>query len=70
MEKIFLAALFVLLAAGAAMAAAFGFLQLEQLVYLVKMIVGWTGWTCIVALIYAGCERLFPNVLCPPAAKE
>jgi hypothetical protein len=70
MEKIFLAALFVLLAAGVTMAAAFGFLQLEQLVYLLKMIVGWTAWTCAVAVIYAGCERLFPNVLCPPAAKE
>jgi hypothetical protein len=70
MEKIFLAALFALLTAGAAMAAAFGFLQLEQLVYLVKMIVGWTAWTCLVALIYAGCERLLPNVLCPPAARE
>ena len=70
MERIFLIALFVLLAAGGAVAWSFGFLQLEQFVYLVKMIVGWTAWTVFVAVVYAGCERLFPNLLCPPAPRD
>jgi len=70
MERIFLAALLVLLAAGAAVAWTFGFLQFEQLIYLVKMIVGWTAWTVFVAVVYAGCERLFPNLLCPPVAGD
>ena len=70
MERIFLVALSLLLAAGIAVAAKFGFLQLDQLVYLVKMVVGWTAWTCVVAMIYARCENLFPNVLRPPADED
>jgi len=70
MEKIFLIALIVLLAAAGVVAAMFGFLQLEHLVYVMKLMAGWTAWTIFVALVYAGCERLFPNVLCPPATED
>jgi hypothetical protein len=70
MDKIFLIALGVLLAAAGIVVATFGFLQLEQIVYVVKLIAGWTAWTVLVAVVYAGCEKLFPNLLCPPATKD
>ena len=36
----------------------------EHIVYLGKFIIGWTGWACLVALIYYGLEKLFPGFLC------
>jgi hypothetical protein len=36
----------------------------EQILYLVQMVLGWTAWTCLVALAYAGAEKLFPHILC------
>ena len=44
----------------------FGFVAAEQFSYLGNMIVGWTAWTCFVAVVYAGLEKLFPNLLCSP----
>ena len=70
MDRIFLIALLVLLVAAGIVDATFGFLQLEQIVYVVKLIAGWTAWTVVVAVVYAGCEKLFPNLLCPPATKD
>ena len=43
-----------------------GFVAAEQFAYLGNMIVGWTAWTCFVAVVYAGLEKLFPNLLCSP----
>ncbi len=59
--------LVVLLAAAAAWY--FEFIATEQILYLVTMIAGWTAWTCLVALAYAGLEKLFPNLLCAHAAE-
>jgi hypothetical protein len=70
MERILLSALVVLLLVAGVVAMAFGFVKLEQIVYVVKMIAGWTAWTAFVAVVYAGCERLFPDLLCAPAAEE
>ena len=36
----------------------------EQIFYLVQMVLGWTAWACLVALAYAGAEKLFPHILC------
>lgn len=70
MEKAFLWALIVLLAAAGAWALAFDFIKFEQIAYVGKMIAGWTAWTCFVALVYAGLEKLFPDILCPPFAGD
>jgi hypothetical protein len=43
---------------------------LEQILYLVQMVLGWTAWTCLVALAYAGLEKLFPDILCAPHAED
>jgi hypothetical protein len=67
MEKAFLTAFFILLAIAAAIAMALGYIQIGQILYVAKLIAGWTAWTCAVALIYAGLEKLFPDVLCAPA---
>ncbi len=56
--------LIVVLALAAAWS--FGFVAPEQFAYLGNMIVGWTAWTCFVAVLYAGLEKLFPNLLCSP----
>jgi hypothetical protein len=54
----------VLLLGGAAAAAwKFGFVSFDQLIYLGKMVIGWTAWSGLVALGYAGLERLFPKAL-------
>lgn len=58
--------LIVLIAGGLATAYRFGMLTPEQFIYVGKLIVGWTAWTVVVAVIYAGLERLFPNFLCSP----
>jgi hypothetical protein len=42
----------------------------EQILYLVQMVLGWTAWTCLVALAYAGLEKLFPHILCAPPAED
>jgi hypothetical protein len=42
----------------------------EQILYLVQMVLGWTAWTCVVAFAYAGLEKLFPHILCAPAAED
>jgi hypothetical protein len=42
----------------------------EQILYLVKMVLGWTAWTCLVALVYTGLEKLFPRILCAPPAED
>ena len=42
----------------------------EQILYLVKMVLGWTAWTCLVAVAYAGLEKLFPHILCAPPAED
>ena len=66
MGKIMWAFLILLLIAGAAAGYRFGLGTVEQFIYVGKMIVGWTLWTVVLAAIYAGLERLFPNFLCSP----
>ena len=70
MQRALLLALVVLLLVAGVVALALGFIKLEQIVYVVKMIAGWTAWTVFVALVYAGCERLFPDLLCAPASDD
>ena len=48
----------------------FGFLGLEQFLYMGQLLAGWLAWTCLVAIIYAGLEKLFPRVLCPPLTDD
>ena len=55
-------------AAGVAVAWNLGYVTTDQIVYIANMICGWTAWTALVAVAYAGLERLFPGVLCPPPA--
>jgi hypothetical protein len=42
----------------------------EQILYLVQMVLGWTAWTCLVGLAYAGLEKLFPDILCRHHAED
>ena len=58
----------ILIAAAAGVAGAWklGYVTADQIVYIANMISGWTAWTALVAVAYAGLERLFPGVLCPP----
>ncbi len=48
----------------------FGGLGIDQMAYLGNMVVGWSLWTLGVAIAYAGLEKLFPSVLCPPPADD
>jgi hypothetical protein len=66
MGKTMWAFLILLLIAGAAAGYRFGLGTVDQFIYVGKMIVGWTLWTVILAVLYAGLERLFPNFLCAP----
>lgn len=61
-------ALLVLLAGLAAHS--FGFLGVEQFIYVGQLIGGWLVWTCLVAVAYAGLERLFPRFLCGPLHED
>lgn len=58
--------LILLVAGGIATAYRFGMLTQEQFIYVGKLIVGWTAWTAVLAVIYAGLEKVFPNFLCAP----
>jgi hypothetical protein len=69
MPNAFGVALVALLAAVAA-AWTFGLVKTEQIVYVATMIGGWTAWTCLIALGYAGLEKLFPDRLCAPPAED
>jgi hypothetical protein len=62
----------ILIVAAAAVAGAWklGYVTPDQMVYITKMVAGWTGWTALVAVAYAGIERLFPGVLCPPRTDD
>ena len=44
----------------------FGFVTIDQFIYLGQMTGGWLAWTALVAILYAGVEKLFPDLLCPP----
>jgi hypothetical protein len=58
------------IAAALVVAWKFGGLGIEQISYLGNMVVGWTLWTVGVAIVYAGLEKLFPSVLCPPPTED
>jgi hypothetical protein len=49
---------------------AFGFLGIDDFIYVGKLLAGWTAYTCAVAIIYAGVERLMPGILRAPTAEE
>jgi hypothetical protein len=60
----------VLVVAFLVTAYGFGFLGWEQVAYVGELIVGWTAYTIVIALLYAGLEKLFPNVLCAAAHED
>jgi len=66
MSKPMWALLIALILAGLGVAYRFGNLGLDQFIYLANLIGGWTAWTVAVAIVYAGLEKLFPNLLCAP----
>jgi hypothetical protein len=55
----------ILIAAGASVAGAWqmGYVGGDQIVHVANMLLGWTAWTILIAVAYAGLERLFPDLL-------
>jgi hypothetical protein len=70
MSKPMWALLIALILAGLAVAYRFGNLGLDQLIYVGNLIGGWALWVIAVAILYAGLEKLFPNLLCSPPTDE
>jgi hypothetical protein len=70
MSKPMWALLIALILAGLAVAYRFGNLGLDQLIYVGNLIGGWALWVIAVAILYAGLEKLFPNLLCAPPSDE
>ena len=66
MSKPMWALLIALILAGLAVAYRFGNLGVDQVIYLANLIGGWTAWVVVVAIAYAGLEKLFPKLLCSP----
>jgi hypothetical protein len=56
---------FLIVGAGLA-AHSFGFLGLDDFLYVGKLIAGWTAYTVVIAIIYKGIELLMPGILCAP----
>jgi hypothetical protein len=64
MGKVTWVLLILLIAGGLATAYRFGMLTPEQFIYVGKLIVGWTAWTVVIAVLYGLLEKLFPKFLC------
>ncbi len=60
----------VLIVLAGIAAHSFGFLGVEQFLYIGQLISGWLAWTCLVAILYAGLEKLFPGVLCSASHED
>jgi hypothetical protein len=48
----------------------FGFLGIADFIYVGKLLAGWTAYTCAVAIVYSGVEKLMPGILRAPTAEE
>ncbi|MFL6797518.1 MAG: hypothetical protein ACJ8F3_08920 [Xanthobacteraceae bacterium] len=70
MRKVLWLGLLVVVLASAAVAVSLDVLGLEQIVYVLEMIAGWTAWTLVVAVAYAGLERLVPGLRAPVAKQH
>ena len=45
-----------------------GYVTTEQIIYFIKMAIGWTLWVFLVAIIYFVLEKMFPKLLCSQIA--
>jgi hypothetical protein len=70
MGRIGLVATGVLIVLAMLAAHSFGFLGTDDFLYVGKLLAGWTAYTCVIALLYAGLEKLIPGILCAPPAEE
>jgi hypothetical protein len=69
-QKFGLIAIAVLVVFALMAANSFGFLGVDDLVYAVKLIAGWTAYVAVIAIVYAGVERLMPGILCTAAPED
>src|SRR3954467_6607567 len=65
-QKIGLIVTFFLIVGAGIAAHSFGFLGLDDFLYVGKLIAGWTAYTALVAILYKGIEMLMPSILCAP----
>lgn len=76
-QKIGLIVTAILIVLALLAAHSFGFLGVDDFLYVGKLLAGWTAYTCLIAIAYKGLELLMPRILCattedpaapPPAA--
>lgn len=66
-QKIGLVATALLIVLAMLAANSFGFLGVDDFIYVGKLIAGWAAYVCLIAILYAGLERLMPSILCAPS---
>jgi hypothetical protein len=69
-QKFGLIALAVLIVGALIAVSSFGFLGIDDVIYAVKLLAGWTAYVCVIAAVYAMIERLMPGVLCASAPED
>jgi hypothetical protein len=69
-QKIGLAVTAVLIVLAMVAANSFGFLGVDDFLYAGKLLAGWTAYVCVIAIVYAGIERLMPGILCTAAPED